>query len=137
MSIFGIGIDVVETARIRLSLEKFGQRFLDRIFLPGEVAYCQSMKFPELHFAARFAAKEALSKAFATGIGKRIGWRDLEIVRELGKGPSVRLHGGAAEMAAEIALYEVRVSLSHTKDYAAANAVIVVEEVENIPGGEI
>ena len=131
MTLYGIGIDVVETGRIRQSLEKFGPRFVERIFLPGEVAYCQAMKQPELHFAARFAAKEALSKAFGTGIGGAVGWKDLEIVRERGGAPWVRLHGGAAELAARIGLTEVRVSLSHTAHYAAANAVIVVSETRN------
>src|SRR4029077_8281219 len=77
MNVTGIGVDIVETARIRDSLEKFGDRFLNRCFLPDEIAYCRSMKFPELHFAARFAAKEAISKAFGTGIGKQLGWRDM------------------------------------------------------------
>ena len=91
MTILGTGIDIVETKRIGESLERFGERFLHRVFLEGEVAYSQSMKFPHLHLAARFAAKEAVSKAFGTGIGKEIGWRDMEIVREPGGQPHVVL----------------------------------------------
>ena len=79
MSIVGIGIDLVDCARIESSIARFGDRFLQRIFTEGEIAYAQSMKFPARHFAARFAAKEALSKAFGTGIGKAMGWRDLDV----------------------------------------------------------
>jgi len=123
--IFGTGIDIVETGRIRESVEKFGDRFLNRCFLPGEIAYCQSMKFPALHFAARFAAKEAISKAFGTGIGKHLGWRDMEICRRPSGEPFVVLHGGGAEFARQRGITEVFVSLSHCKDYAAAQAVVV------------
>jgi holo-[acyl-carrier protein] synthase len=127
MKIVGIGFDIVETARIKQALEKFGDRFLKRIFLPAEVAYCQSMKFPELHLAARFAAKEALSKAFGTGIGKTIGWRDLEIVKRMSGEPEVVLHDGAERLAIKLGIKQVLVSLSHTKNYGAANALVTVE----------
>ena len=125
MKILGTGIDIVETSRIRDSLEKFGERFLSRCFLPNEIAYCRSMKFPELHFAARFAAKEAISKAFGTGIGKQLGWRDMEICKHDSGEPFARLHGKGAELAQTRRVAEVLVSLSHCKDYAAANAVLV------------
>jgi holo-[acyl-carrier protein] synthase len=125
MSVLGTGIDIVETGRIRDSLEKFGERFVNRCFLPGEIAYCRGMKFPELHFAARFAAKEAISKAFGTGIGKQLGWRDMEICRRASGEPFVKLHGKGAELARQRGVTEVFVSLSHCKDYAAAQAVIV------------
>ena len=125
MSVLGTGIDIVETGRIRDSLEKFGERFVNRCFLPGEIAYCRGMKFPELHFAARFAAKEAISKAFGTGIGKQLGWRDMEICRRASGEPFVKLHGKGAELARQSGVTEVFVSLSHCKDYAAAQAVIV------------
>ena len=123
--IFGTGIDIVETGRIHDSIEKFGDRFLNRCFLPGEIEYCRSMKFPALHFAARFAAKEAISKAFGTGIGKHLGWRDMEICRRDSGEPFVALHGDGAEFARQHGITEVFVSLSHCKDYAAAQAVAV------------
>ena len=123
--ILGTGIDIVETARIRDSLEKFGDRFLNRCFLPDEVGYCRSMKFPELHLAARFAAKEAISKAFGTGVGKHLGWRDMEIRKRDSGEPYVQLHGKGAELAQARGVTDVLVSLSHCKDYAAANAVLV------------
>jgi holo-[acyl-carrier protein] synthase len=123
--ILGTGIDIVETERIRDSLEKFGDRFLNRCFFPDEIAYCRSMKFPELHFAARFAAKEAISKAFGTGVGKQLGWRDMEIRKHDSGEPYVQLHGKAVQLAQSRGATEVLVSLSHCKDYAAANAVLL------------
>ena len=77
MSVLGIGVDLVEVARIQHSLDRFGERFLHRVFTDGEIEYSTSMKFPARHLAARFAAKEAVSKAFGTGIGKAMGWREI------------------------------------------------------------
>jgi len=125
MTILGVGMDIVETKRIAESIERFGDRFLHRVFLEGEVAYARSMKFPHLHLAARFAAKEAISKAFGTGIGHEMGWRDLEIVREPGGAPKVVLHGRAEAFAKARGVQAVHVSLSHTVEYGAASAVIV------------
>ena len=124
-NIIGTGVDIVETARIRDSLDKFGDRFLNRCFWPGEVTYCNGMKFPALHFAARFAAKEAISKAFGTGIGHQLGWKDMEIRKRDSGEPYVTLHGKGEELARARGVTEVFVSLSHCKDYAAAQAVIV------------
>ena len=127
MTILGIGMDIVETKRIAESMERFGDRFLHRIFLEDEVAYSRSMKSPHLHLAARFAAKEAISKAFGTGIGREIGWRDMEIVREASGRPLVVLHGRGVEYAKSRGVREIHVSLSHTADYGAASAVVVGE----------
>ena len=124
MTILGHGMDIVETKRIAESIERFGDRFLHRVFLDGEVAYANSMKFPHLHLAARFAAKEAISKAFGTGIGHEMGWRDLEIVREPSGQPRVVLHGKAETLAKTRGVREVHISLSHTAEYGAASAVI-------------
>jgi holo-[acyl-carrier protein] synthase len=125
MNVLGIGMDIVETKRIADSIERFGDRFLHRVFLDDEIAYSNRMKFPHLHLAARFAAKEAISKAFGTGIGRDLGWRDLEIVREPSGQPRVQLHGRAAEYAKLRGVQSIHVSLSHTDAYAAASAVIV------------
>jgi holo-[acyl-carrier protein] synthase len=125
MNILGTGVDIVETGRIRDSLEKFSDRFLNRVFLPDEVAYCHSMKFPALHLAARFAAKEAISKAFGTGIGQELGWRDMEICRRESGEPYVVLHGKGVELAKARGVTGLFVSLSHCKEYAAAQAVLV------------
>ncbi len=125
MTSLGTGMDIVETKRIAESIERFGDRFLQRVFLEGEITYSKSMKFPHLHLAARFAAKEAISKAFGTGIGRELGWRDLEIIREESGAPKVRLHGRAETYARNRGVKEVHVSLSHTTEYGAASAVIV------------
>ena len=128
MSVLGIGVDLVECARIQHSLDRFGERFLHRIFTEGEIAYCQSMKFPERHFAARFAAKEAASKAFGTGIGKAMGWRDIDVHKYENGEPYVMLEGGAKQMAVERKISAVWISLSHTNHHAVA--MIVLEKTD-------
>jgi len=125
MKIIGTGIDIVETARIRESVAKFGDQFLNRCFLPDEIAYCRSMKLPELHLAARFAAKEAISKAFGTGIGRQLGWKDMEICRRESGEPFVVLHGKGTELAQQRGVSEIFVSLSHCQEYGAASAIAV------------
>ncbi|MGC6426612.1 MAG: holo-ACP synthase [Akkermansiaceae bacterium] len=125
MNLIGIGIDVVEVSRIRSSLDEFGERFLDRVFTKAERAYCSRQKNPEVHFAARFAAKEAISKAFGTGIGKEIAWLDMEIMRRASGEPEVKLAGSAQEFAEQRGATQVMVSLTHAEHYAAANAVVM------------
>ena len=90
--ILGVGIDIIEVARVQLSYEKFGGRFLTRILRPEEIAYCLSHKIPAPFLAARFAAKEAISKAFGTGIGAQLGWQDMEVGRKASGEPFVILH---------------------------------------------
>jgi len=124
MSIIGIGIDLVDCARIESSIERFGDRFLKRVFTEGEIGYSQSMKFPARHFAARFAAKEALSKAFGTGIGKSIGWRDLDVQKKESGEPFVVLSGGAEQMANQRGVRRVWISLSHTEQIGMATIVL-------------
>jgi len=119
------GCDNLRLDRERPALDKFGERFLNRCFWPGEVTYCNGMKFPALHFAARFAAKEAISKAFGTGIGHHLGWKDMEIRKRDSGEPYAVLRGKGEELAKTRGVTEVFVSLSHSKDYAAAHAVIV------------
>ncbi len=124
MSVLGVGVDIVETQRIEHSLERFGERFLHRVFTENEIAYCQSMKHSARHFAARFAGKEAVSKAFGTGIGEAIGWREIDIHRRESGEPYVILHGGAETLASERGVGKIWLSLSHTDHYAAATAMI-------------
>ena len=125
MSVVGIGVDLVENARIEHSLERFGERFLKRVFTPGEIEYSQSMKYPARHLAARFAAKEAVSKAFGTGIGKAMGWKDIDVRRKGSGEPFIILEGGAKKLAEERKVSKVLITLSHTEHHAMA--VIVVE----------
>lgn len=128
MQLLGIGIDVVEVARIEQSITEFGQKFLDRIFTTAEQDYCQRQKRCQIHYAARFAAKEAVSKAFGTGIGKDIGWLDLEVVRRPSGEPEIVLGGRAKAFAEERRVSAIKVSLTHAEHYAAANAVVLVHE---------
>lgn len=123
--IIGTGVDIVETSRIQNSLDKFGDRFLNRCFWPAEIAYCQSMNLPALNVAARFAAKEAISKAFGTGIGRQLGWKDMEIRKRDSGEPFVVLHGKGVALARTCGVRQLFVSLSHCKQYAVAHAVIV------------
>ncbi len=127
MKIFGIGIDVIEVERIEEAVKEFGERFLERVFTPGEQAYCRRQKRPPIHYAARWAAKEAVSKAFGTGIGEALGWQDVEVCRRDSGEPELVLHGKGKDFAAERGIVQVKVSLTHAKNYAAANAVVLGE----------
>jgi holo-[acyl-carrier protein] synthase len=124
MSVMGIGVDLVECARIQHSLDRFGERFLHRVFTEGEIAYSQSMKFPARHLAARFAAKEALSKAFGTGIGKAMGWKDIDVHKKPSGEPFVVLEGGAKQLASDRGITKVWITLSHTDNHAMAMIVL-------------
>jgi len=122
--ILGVGIDIIEVGRIRSSYERFGERFLNRILLPGEIEYCLSHKSPGPFLAARFAAKEAVSKAFGTGIGRRLGWTDVEVRRKESGEPYIVLHGNGEKLLQERGARVVLISLSHTQDHAAAVAIL-------------
>jgi holo-[acyl-carrier protein] synthase len=122
--ILGTGIDIIEVARIAASYEKFGERFLHRILKPAEIAYALSHKNPAPFLAARFAAKEAISKAFGTGIGSKLGWQDMEVGRRESGEPYVILHGAGRQLLQERGGRIVHLSLSHTGCYAAAMAIL-------------
>jgi holo-[acyl-carrier protein] synthase len=122
--ILGIGIDIIEVERIRNSFEKFGERFLKRILHPNEISYCLSHRVPGPFLAARFAAKEAISKAFGTGIGAQLGWQDMEIGRKESGEPFVILHGAGQKLLAMRGGRAVLVSLSHTQAHASAVAIL-------------
>ena len=122
--ILGIGIDIIEVARIQASHEKFGERFLNRILHPDEIAYCLSHKIPGPFLAARFAAKEAISKAFGTGIGAQLGWHDMEVARKQSGEPYVILHGKGQTLLQQRGGRIVLLSLSHTQQHATAMAIL-------------
>lgn len=122
--ILGVGIDLIEVARIRTAAERFGDRFLKRILRPEEIAYCQQHRDPAPFLAARFAAKEAVSKAFGTGIGTALGWQDIEIGRRESGEPFVVLHGSGLKLFQERRATQLRISLSHTEQHATAVAVL-------------
>ncbi len=122
--ILGVGIDLIEVARIQASHERFGRRFIERILRPDEIAYCLSHKLPAPFLAARFAAKEAISKAFGTGIGAQLGWQDMEIGRRASGEPFVILHGGGQKLLELRGGGRLLISLSHTQQHATAVAVL-------------
>jgi holo-[acyl-carrier protein] synthase len=122
--ILGVGIDIIEVARIQASHEKFGERFLNRILLPNEIAYCLSHKIPGPFLAARFAAKEAISKAFGTGIGAQLAWQDMEVARRESGEPYVILHGKGEALLQARGGRIVLISLSHTQQHATAVAIL-------------
>jgi holo-[acyl-carrier protein] synthase len=124
MSVIGTGIDLVECERIQRSIDRFGDRFLHRVFTEGEIEYSKSMKFPARHFAARFAAKEAVSKAFGTGIGKAMGWRNIDIQKKPSGEPVLVLSGPAKELATLRGVTASLISLSHTEHHAVACVVL-------------
>lgn len=122
--ILGIGVDIVETARIRSSIEEFGERFLKRVFTEAEIAHCSSQADPVPSYAARFAAKEAVAKAFGVGIGQKMQWTDIEVMRLKSGAPVCQLHGQARQTATEMKVERVLISLSHSEHYAVANALL-------------
>jgi holo-[acyl-carrier protein] synthase len=122
--ILGIGIDIIEVSRIQASYERFGDRFLKRILHPNEISYCLSHKAPGPFLAARFAAKEAISKSFGTGIGAQLGWQDMEVGKKESGEPFVILHGPGQELLKARNARAILISLSHTQAHAAAVAVL-------------
>lgn len=120
--IFGIGIDIIEIERIKKSITKFDDLFLNKIYTQTELDYCQSKKNKYQHFAARFAAKEAIAKALATGWSKGFRWKDIEIFNEKSGMPNVLLHGKLKEF---LGLDKsLKISMSHSEHYVTCFAII-------------
>jgi holo-[acyl-carrier protein] synthase len=122
--IVGTGIDIAEVPRIRQSIERFGDRFLQRVFTAGEIRYCDSKANRFERYAARFAAKEAAMKALGTGWNHGIRWRDCEVVRMLGGRPTIAFHGKAAEFAAKLGMKNAALSITHTAEQAIAQVIL-------------
>ncbi|MCE2405639.1 MAG: holo-ACP synthase [Dehalococcoidia bacterium] len=120
------GVDIIEIERIRQAFERWGDRFLRRIYTEGEASYCRG-RAPNL--AGRFAAKEAAMKALGTGL-RGVGWKDIEVVRNQAGAPSVRLHGRAKVRAETLGVRELSLSLSHSRNYAVAFVVGLIPEAE-------
>lgn len=123
--LIGIGTDIIEVERIRGVLERQGERFLARVFTDEERAYCSQMKFPQKHYAARFAAKEAVSKCFSTGIGAELGWKSVSVYHGDRHQPLVRLDEKGAALLRQVGATHVHLSLSHTEVVAMAVAALV------------
>ena len=122
--IVGCGVDMIEIARIAEALSRYGDRFRQRIFLPGEISYCNRKRNAEESYAARFAAKEAAAKALGTGIQAGVGWRDIEVVRAPSGKPSLLFHGRAAARARRLGVLNAVISLTHTQTHALAYVLL-------------
>ncbi|MGA3160763.1 MAG: holo-ACP synthase [Terracidiphilus sp.] len=122
--IVGSGIDVVEIGRIQQSMDRYGQRFLARVYTKAEQAYCLRKRKSAESFAARFAAKEAGAKALGTGISQGVSWLEIEVAREPGGRPTLQFHGRAAELAARLGARRSALSMTHTAELAMASVVI-------------
>ena len=123
--IAGIGTDIIEVVRIGQMIERHGELFLERVFTPGEIRYCQGRKHAMEHYAGRWAAKEAILKCLGTGWSKGISWTDLEVINDHGGAPKVALAGAAADIARGLGIGEIMVSISHCRAYAVAYALAI------------
>jgi holo-[acyl-carrier protein] synthase len=121
-NVIAIGTDIVECVRIAAMIEKHDQLFLDRVFTKREIAYSSSRRASSQHYAGRWAAKEAVLKVLGTGWSRGIHWTDIEVRNEVGGRPYIELTGRAAEIAAELGIAEVLISISHCRTYATAFA---------------
>jgi holo-[acyl-carrier protein] synthase len=124
-TLIGLGCDIIETERIRSVLEKHGDRFLKRVFTEEEQAYCNSIKYSHKHYAARWAAKEAVAKAFTTGIGEHLEWTSVSVYHGSRKEPLVRLDAKGQALLAQVGATHVWLTLSHIDSHAMAVAALV------------
>jgi holo-[acyl-carrier protein] synthase len=122
--IIGSGIDMVEIRRIQHSVDRFGSRFLKRVYTPAEQTYCLRKRNAAESLAARFAAKEAGAKALGTGISYGVNWLEIEVVRAPNGRPSLRFHGRAAQIAARLGMANAALSLTHTAELALASVIL-------------
>jgi holo-[acyl-carrier protein] synthase len=121
--IVGIGVDIVEVARMRRAVERYGGRFVDKVFTPAEAEYCRRAPHPEQRFATRFAAKEAALKALGTGWTQGVQFLDVEVCNDEFGAPSVMLTGKALQVSREIGVGRIHVSMTHHRDFAVAQVV--------------
>jgi len=120
----GTGTDLIEIARIRQSIARFGQRFLERVFTPGEIAYCERKKNAAESYAGRFAAKEAAAKALGTGIARGVSWLEIEVRRAPDERPTVHFTGRAASRAAAMGVTAASLSITHSRELALATVLL-------------
>jgi holo-[acyl-carrier protein] synthase len=123
-NIIGLGMDATDIPRIAATIERYGQRFLERVFTAGEIAYCQRRREPAIHFAGRFAAKEAAMKALGTGHTQQVLWRDVEVVRKGGP-PQLLFHGGAGRRFAVMEAGASLLTITHSDTLALAQVLLL------------
>lgn len=121
--IIGLGTDIIEVVRIGEMIERHGEMFLQRVYTEQEIRYCQRRKAAMQHYAGRWAAKEAVMKTLGTGFSKGIGFKDIEVCSRKSGAPYLVLHGGAGEIAAQLGINEVLITISHCRAYATATAI--------------
>ena len=126
--IVGTGIDITEVQRIANSIERFGRRFLERVFTPEEIRYCESKANKAERYAGRFAAKEAAMKAIGTGWSRGVTWQDVEVKRFPGGRPTLAFHSRAAEFAQKLGAIHAHLSITHTERQAMAQVILESEE---------
>ena len=124
MDIIGLGIDATEIARVAAAIERYGERFLSRVFTEGEIAYCRRKRTAASSFAARFAAKEAAMKALGTGFSRGVFWTGIEVVRRSGP-PQLMFHDGAAARFAAMGATGSLLTLTHSQELAIAHVMLV------------
>ncbi|HUP41119.1 MAG TPA: holo-ACP synthase [Vicinamibacterales bacterium] len=125
-NIIGIGMDATEIDRIAATIGRYGDRFVQRIFTEGEIAYATRRRNPAPHFAGRFAAKEAAMKALGTGHSQGVLWRDIEVVRAPGEAPQLRFHGGAARRLAYLNANSSLLTITHSQTLAIAQVMLLL-----------
>jgi holo-[acyl-carrier protein] synthase len=124
-NIIGIGLDATDIPRIEATIERYGDRFLRRVFTDGEIEYATRRRNPAPHFAGRFAAKEAAMKALGTGQSQGVLWRDIEVVRHHGP-PQLRFHGGAARRFAAMKANSSLLTITHSDSLAIAQVMLLL-----------
>src|SRR5262245_50661570 len=122
--IVGTGVDLAEVARIRMAVERYGQRFIERIYTPGEIAYVERKANRFERYAGRFAAKEAGMKAIGTGWKRGVRWRDFEVSNLPSGRPTLRLHGVAAQLAEKMGVRSISLSITHTAEMGMAQVIL-------------
>ena len=128
--IVGTGIDIAEVDRIATSIERFGRRFLERVFTSEEIRYCESKANKAERYAGRFAAKEAAMKAIGTGWNRGVTWHDVEVTRVAGGRPAMAFHGKAGEFFRKLGAARTQLSITHTKELAMAQVILESGETE-------
>jgi holo-[acyl-carrier protein] synthase len=121
--VIGVGTDITECLRIAKMIERHAELFVDRVYTPKEIRYCQGRKQSTEHFTGRWAAKEAILKALGTGWRRGIAWRDIEVLNEVGGRPVVYVHGGVKKVIEQLGITSIQISISHCRTHAIAMAV--------------
>ena len=127
MRIIGTGLDATEIARIADTIERYGDRFIHRVFTEGEIAYCRRKRDSASSFAARFAAKEAAMKAIGTGKSHGVLWKDVEVVRGQFGAPQLAFHGAARQFFDRLGATKGLITITHTNDLAIVHVMLVAE----------